>query len=331
MDKVEVLKKTVEQMEQLLMELEQDNAPIHAIDMVKDDIKSYRILLECCMAKKIETRTVSNTEVELGVGASGLVVRAYKNFKSFCVAGGKLEADYKKKIGGNQRKKLEKEMESLCKWEKAEKANSIIVDEVFVVEKVKVDKRSENNVYIDSAEALIIHNLKKSVNTVTFITVGNLGEYVGLFNENYQYADHDSLKVDFTIFNSFKRTTNAEAKRILDRCLKSMERRKLIDSSYTRIVVCKNGEIRGADTEEKKVILNAENKIMKGLGCLNFTQVKNRKLLGVFNEKVKEEVNSNGIEEFESSFKGYEIVSTKKLVAEAEKQLATKEKKQLLI
>lgn len=69
---------------------------------------------------------------------------------------------------------------------------------------------------------------------------------------------------------------------------------------------------------------------MKNLGCLNFTQVKNRKLLGLFNEKVKEEVNSNGIEEFESSFKGYEIVSTKKLVAEAEKQLATLDKKQEL-
>lgn len=41
-------------------------------------------------------------------------------------------------------------------------------------------------------------------------------------------------------------------------------------------------------------------------------------------------MNFNGIEEFESSFKAYEIVSTKKLVAESEKQLATKEKKQKL-
>lgn len=109
-----------------------------------------------------------------------------------------------------------------------------------------------------------------------------------------------------------------------------MENRKLIDSAYTRIIVCKDGELRGANAEEKKIILDAESKIMKNLGCLNFTQVKNRKLLGLFNEKVKEEVNSNGIEEFESSFKGYEIVSTKKLVAEAEKQLATLEKKQEL-
>lgn len=330
MNKIEFLKETVEQMEKLLRELERDNAPIDATEIVKGDIKTYKTLLESCMEKEIETRAVPISETQLDEGISGLTVGIYKNFKAFCVAGGKLESDNKEKIGGNKRKSLEKEMNSICKWRKSDKGNSIIVDEVYQFEKDIEDGRSKNNVYIDSTEALIIHNLKKSANAVTFITVGNLGEYVGLFNDEYQYADHDSLKVDFTIFNSFKRTTNAEAKRILDRCLKSMENRKLIESSYTRIIVCDDGEIRGANAEEKKVILNAENKIMKSLGCLNFTQVKNRKLLSIFNEKVKEEVNPNGIEEFESSFKGYEIVSTKKLVAEAEKQLATQEKKQEL-
>jgi len=260
---------------------------------------------------------------------SGLTVGVYKNFKAFCIAGGKLEADAKTPKG-DTRKSLIRQMDSLCSWRKAEKGNAIIVDEVYQFEKDIKDGRSKNNIYIDSAEGLIIHNLKKSANAVTFVTIGNLGEYVGLFNDKYQYADHDTLKVDFTIFNSFKRTTIAEGKRILDRCLKAMENRKLIDSSYTRIIVCEDGELRGANAEEKKIILDADNKIMKSLGCLNFTQVKNRKLLGLFNERVKEEVNSNGIEEFESSFKGYEIVSTKKLIAEAEKQLATLDKKQEL-
>ena len=191
-------------------------------------------------------------------------------------------------------------MDSICKWKKAEKGNAIVVDEVYQFEKYIEDGRSKNNIYIDSDEGLIINNLKKSANAVIFVIIGNLGEYVGLFNDKYQYADHDSLKVE------------------------------LIDSAYTRIIVCEDRELRGANAEEKKIILDSENKTMKSLGCLNFTQVKNRKLVGLFNEMVKEEVNSKGIEEFESSFKGYEIVSTNKLITEAEKQLAIIDKKQEL-
>lgn len=332
MNKIKFFKESIEQYEELLRELERENAPIDAIELLKESIRTNKILLENCISKEGETRAI---ELKLASEVSvfeeeGLRIGKYKNFKAFCIAGGKLESDNKEKIGGNRRKSLEKEMSSLCKWRKAEKGNAIIVDEVYQFEKVIEDGRSKNNIYIDSAEALIIHNLKKSANAVTFITVGNLGEYVGLFNDKYQYTDHDTLKVDFTIFNSFKRTTNAEAKRIIDRCLKSMENRKLIDSSYTRIIVCEDGEIRGANAEEKKIILDVESKIMKSLGCLNFTQVKNRKLLRLFSKMVKEEVNSRGIEEFESSFKGYEIVSTNKLVSEAEKQLVTLEEKQEL-
>ena len=324
----EFLIETLAEYQKLYSELEEMGAPEEALEIVKKSIDDTSSLIEERESREIEARVllapVAPVEVE-----QGLTVGTYKNFKAFCVAGGKLEANAKTPKG-DTRKALIRQMDSLCSWRKAEKGNAIIVDEVYQFEKDIEDGRSKKNIYIDSAEALIIHNLKKSTNAVTFITVGNLGEYVGLFNDKYQYADHDTLKVDFTIFNSFKRTTNAEAKRILDCCLKSMENRKLIDSAYTRIIVCKDGELRGANTEEKKIILDAESKIMKNLGCLNFTQVKNRKLLGLFNEKVKEEVNSNGIEEFESSFKGYEIVSTKKLVAEAEKQLATLDKKQEL-
>lgn len=324
----EFLIETLAEYQKLYSELEEMGAPEEALEIVKKSIDDTSSLIKERESREIEARVllapVAPVEVE-----QGLTVGTYKNFKAFCVAGGKLEANAKTPKG-DTRKALIRQMDSLCSWRKAEKGNAIIVDEVYQFEKNIEDGRSKKNIYIDSAEALIIHNLKKSTNAVTFITVGNLGEYVGLFNDKYQYADHDTLKVDFTIFNSFKRTTNAEAKRILDRCLKSMENRKLIDSAYTRIIVCKDGELRGANTEEKKIILDAESKIMKNLGCLNFTQVKNRKLLGLFNEKVKEEVNSNGIEEFESSFKGYEIVSTKKLVAEAEKQLATLDKKQEL-
>ncbi|WP_195964535.1 hypothetical protein [Clostridium cuniculi] len=329
MNKIEFFKESIEDYKKLLCELENENAPIDAIELVKESIRTNKILLENCISKEGATKALEVAKARASKEDLGLTVGVYKNFKAFCIAGGKLEVDAKTPKG-DTRKALIKQMDSLCSWRKAEKGNAIIVDEVYQFEKDIEDGRSKNNIYIDSAEALIIHNLKKSADAVTFITVGNLGEYIGLYNDKYQYADHESMRVDYTIFNNFKRTTNAEAKRILDRCLKSMENRKLIDSSYTRIIVCEDRELRGANAEEKKIILDAESKIMKSLGCLNFTQVKNRKLLALFNERVKEEVNSKGIEEFESSFKGYEIVSTNKLVSEAEKQLVTLEKKQEL-
>ena len=235
----EFLIETLADYQKLYSELEAMGAPEEALEIVKKSIDDTSSLIKERESRELEARVllapVAPVEVE-----QGLTVGTYKNFKAFCVAGGKLEANAKTPKG-DTRKALIRQMDSLCSWRKAEKGNAIIVDEVYQFEKDIEDGRSKKNIYIDSAEALIIHNLKKSTNAVTFITVGNLGEYVGLFNDKYQYADHDTLKVDFTIFNSFKRTTNAEAKRILDRCLKSMENRKLIDSAYTRIIVCKDG------------------------------------------------------------------------------------------
>lgn len=333
---IKILKESLEEYQKLLQEFKSTGAPIEVMQMLKESTE----IIENVLAKKkdsIEKKGLGpSIFIEtLASEEEGLRAKSYPNFKAFCIAGGKLEADNKEKIGGNKRKRLEKEMNSLCKWRKAEKGNAIIVDEVYQFEKDIEDGRSKKNIYIDSAEALIIHKLKNSDDAVTFTTVGKLGKYLGLFNDKYQYADHDDLKVDFTTFNSFKRTTNAEAKRILDRCLKAMENRKLINLAYTRIIVCEEEEekkekLRQANAEEKKIILDAENKIMESLGCSNFTQVKNRKLLSLFKESVKEEVNSKGIEDFKSSFKGYEIVRTKKLVAEAEKQLDILEKMQEL-
>ena len=326
----EFLLETLADYQKLYAELVTMGAPKEALEIVNKTIDDTNLLIKEREAREREARELEIRALPALVAEaptheedSGLTVgRVFKNYKELC------EFMRWKPTGGDYKKARLKELDTLCKWHK--EGNKFVIDDIFAEVKNKEDGRSKNNIYIDSAEALIIHNLKKSANAVTFVTIGNLGEYIGLFNDEYQYADHDTLKVDFTIFNSFKRTTNAEAKRILDRCLKAMENRKLIDSSYTRIIVCEDGELRGANAEEKKIILDAENKIMKSLGCLNFTQVKNRKLLGLFNERVKEEVNSKGIEEFESSFKGYEIVSTKKLIAEAEKQLATIEKKQEL-
>ena len=43
MDKIEFLKETVEQMKKLLRELEQDNAPVDAIEMVKESVRTNKI------------------------------------------------------------------------------------------------------------------------------------------------------------------------------------------------------------------------------------------------------------------------------------------------
>lgn len=236
----------------------------------------------------------------------------FKNYKALCGFMGW------KTTGGNSKKARLKELDTICKWHN--EGDSFVIDEVYEIVLPKKDKRTDNNIYLSCAEGLIIHNLKKSADSRIFITIGNLGELIGLFNEKFQYYNHEENKIDFTIANSFKRTTKAEAKRILDRCLKSMESRKLIDFTYTTIIVSEDGTLRGATVEEKKIILDIENKVMNRLGCYNFNQIKYRKLIDKFKEEVLKEVREEGIVDFVSSFKAYDIVSNKRLIEQAQEQ-----------
>lgn len=307
-NKVEILK-------ELLNDYKRDLEDIRltgnskGIEMIEDSIKNIEdILSKDNIDSKPEKISEEPVEEDY-ILKSGMI---FKNYKALCEFMGW------KTTGGNSKKARLKELDTICKWHN--KGASFVIDEVYEILLPKKDKRTDNNIYLSCAEGLIIHNLKKSSDSRTFITIGNLGELIGLFNDKFQHYNHEESKVDFTIANSFKRTTKAEAKRILNRCLKSMENRKLIDFTYTRVIVYKDGTLRGASVEEKKIILDSENKAIKRLGCCNFNQVKYRKLIEKFKDEVREEVIEEGIVDFVSSFKAYDIVSNKRLIEQAQEQ-----------
>ena len=308
LNKVEILRELLDDYKRDLEEIKA-TGNAKCIEMVESSIRNIEDILSK-ESSKFEPEKIYEESVEEDyVLKSGM---RFKNYKDLCGFMGW------KTTGGNSKKARLKELDTICKWHT--EGSTFVIDEVHKFILPKKDKRIENNIYISCAEGLIIYNLKKSSDSRIFITIGNLGELIGLFNEKFQYYNHEENKIDFTIANSFKKTTKAEAKRILDRCLKSMECRKLIEFTYTRIIVCEDKTLRCATVEEKEINLDVENKVMNRLGCYNFNQIKYRKLIDRFKEEVMQGVREEGIVDFVSSFKAYDIVSNKRLIEQAQEQ-----------
>ena len=59
MNKIEFFKDIIEEYEELLRELENENAPIDAIELVKESIRSNKILLENCILSIRSSRRFS--------------------------------------------------------------------------------------------------------------------------------------------------------------------------------------------------------------------------------------------------------------------------------
>ena len=85
MNKIEFFKESIEQYEELLMELENQNAPIDAIELVKESIRTNKILLENCISKEGATKALEVAKARASKEDLGLTVGIYKNFKAFCI------------------------------------------------------------------------------------------------------------------------------------------------------------------------------------------------------------------------------------------------------
>ena len=82
MNKLEFLKESVEEYEELLWDLENQNAPIDAIELVKESIRTNKILLENCISKEGATKAL---EVAKNKGYTSAFLVAYKNGKKISI------------------------------------------------------------------------------------------------------------------------------------------------------------------------------------------------------------------------------------------------------
>lgn len=320
MDKIEFLKETVEQMKKLLRELEQDNAPIDAIEIVKESVRTNKILLKDCMAKEIENRVVPFAEAQVDEGALGLTVgRIFKNYKELCRFMG-----WKVYSGGKAKRLQLEQLERLCKYHK--EGNKIVIDEVYSVAiKKPEDGRSKNNIFINPIEVILLFSLRSIDNEKDDLYFSNTKFYkiLGLFNKNYdelECLDTSSivevLQVDYLTIKSFKVNSKSEANKIINRALKSLYSRKVIDYYEGRIIVDENGVSRLATPEETKIITRVEKETLSSLGCINYGQLEYRSLYGKYTKLVNKKIQESTIKNYKYSYRGYCVTSHNKSVAE---------------
>ena len=238
----------------------------------------------------------------------GMVI---KNYKELCAL---LGENVK---GGDSKKAQIKEFEQYFSYHK--EGNKFVVDKIHERVLEKVDKRRDKSIYMDFTEALIIHSLSNSTEQILYFSLVELSENIGMVNNDFKYSkkDTDYLWMDWIDFNSFIRNTKAELKRIIDRCLKSMQNRRLINFSYGKIIIGKDETLRRATAEEEKVLLDIEGRAMTLMGRISYLQLEAKKLVDEFNNKVRELIiKEASIENFKSSFKGYTIIITERLINE---------------
>lgn len=253
-----------------------------------------------------------------------LELKEYKSFKDVCIYAGLLEKE-NSAPSGNTRKRLEKELSAICKWNKSKNGNGIIVEEVYKEQLQKIDKRSKNNTFINPIEIVLLFSLRNIDAEKYNLYFSNSMFYriLGLFNNNFEdliLSDVDSvledLEIDYSSFKSFKVNSKAEANKIIARALKSLYSRKIIDFYEGMIIVDNNNVSRLANYEESRTITRLQKEVLNELHCFNFSQVEFRNLQLAYYRKLNKKIKESNIENFKYFYRGYCVTSHNKSIAE---------------
>lgn len=340
MNKIEFLKETIEKSEQLLIEVEIYNAPIDAINMMKDSINTYKILLESCMEKEIETGAVPVAEVKLNEEASGLIVgRIFKNYKELCSFMGW-------KIQTGKAKKLQfQEFERICKHHK--EGNKIVVDEVYQVAIAKPEDGRINNkgngkksIYYQDFEILMLHLLENAPNDYLDFTITQLMQIVGMVNKDYckyKYSQRllaEETQISTEEINQFYEVHQKLLSQGARTCLNNLKKAYLIHlNEITMIrafdIVSASSEgkkakrkyfDRVATKEEIKKILIEKRCLMESMGCKNMNEIYKKNL----NLKFHRELRTILEDKYNISFDytSYRAVLNKESITEELKKIA---------
>ena len=170
-----------------------------------------------------------------------------KNYKELC------EVMNWKVQSGTSKMAQFKELDRICKWHK--EGNKIVIDEIFINTKKKVDGRGKSmnsrgnnkNQYIENIELSIIGMLVKDNNEFGEL-IGSkniLLEKFGLINKNYVFCKRrqnklsNYLGVDFSVVADFYKNVDSMVVNNFESALNNLNKRKLIIWNST-IMICKN-------------------------------------------------------------------------------------------
>lgn len=247
----------------------------------------------------IETQDKTLTELNTSNLREGLVV---KNYKSMCSL---LECDV---CGGDSKKSQLKNWKRYFNYEKS--GQKFIITEIYDTPFPSEDARKlKEGLYVKYIELLLLKYLSSCDGYQTKITKSNLYQILGLTNKNYyqlKSADNpyaianiknsikencDTLVTEFDIHH-FQQRAEAKLNKILYTALDSMSKRFLIKyhTEYVLRVPREDGqsgyELEVASPRQVSLILEAQHRILDGMGYENITQVALRYKLKEFNERV---------------------------------------------
>lgn len=180
---------------------------------------------------------------------------------------------FKTPPAGNSKKKLIKELNSFCNYEKS--GHKYIIIEIFDTPKEISDARKnkvnrENNstkgIYKSDIQQLLIYLLSsKPLKETFYFTPSNLLKDIGLITNKFEYTNHYSSKEI-----SFYLSTKKKQRLLLESALNDLSNKKHITYSQNYFVVLNkkysNIDSRLATPEELTLIAQAEEKVLIDLG-----------------------------------------------------------------
>lgn len=210
----------------------------------------------------------------------------------------------KPKQGGDSRISQRKELERYINCENISR-NKILINEIYLIPKPKVDKRKEGNnaVYRDYFIIGLISMLRRCKKNHLLCSRGRLIEQLGFVNKNYRNCRSNpketamELKIpeeyllDFYMINNTKLIKNIESNLVY------FERKSYYIVDKVTAVCIKNGNKefhRVATEDEKELIVKCENEVKAMLGIQDNAEIFYKHLWTVFNNNVKQKLKEEG-------------------------------------
>lgn len=241
-----------------------------------------------------------------------------------------------KKLGTRSKQAILREVATMMELEQYKVGREVrykVID-IYKEHHPKQDGRRKNNTYVDALEFLILHELNNRKDTIIYVSNSNLYEPLGFFNEKFKELNYsndtetcEKLLVDYLTLKSFKITSKAEANRIINRVLKSMKDRKLINYIQGKMIVGQDATIRIASIEENSILTKLEKETLNEIGCRSHSHLEFKNLKAAYNRKLKEKIILSGeISNYDYMYEGYCIISHKEVVMNEIKQKEKQEK-----
>lgn len=162
----------------------------------------------------------------------------FNSFKELCVLMGWINKS--KTISTGSKKKLEKDLSQICKWERIGGINKIVIKEVYDKKKKRIDGRNSNSKYISLIEEILINELR--VSNSKLYSVRSIGRILGVVNDKFYQESRYYFKlaiencIDRYLINIYLIHSKGEINKIIKKSMSSLIKNNVIDAEEGIII-----------------------------------------------------------------------------------------------